>query len=93
MRSAPVATADSTCAASGSKKIEVRIPCCLNSCITSFKNDRFATVSQPALEVMASGASGTSVTCAGLTSHTSFVALASGALALGALALGALRRA
>ncbi len=51
-------------------KMDVLMPSFLNSEHTSVRNERLAMVSHPALDVMASAASGTSVTWSGFTSRT-----------------------
>jgi hypothetical protein len=68
--SAPVSAAASISLKSVSIKIEVLIPFCLNSWITSFKKVWCFTVFQPALEVIAWIESGTKVTCVGFVSIT-----------------------
>ena len=52
-------------------KMDVRMPRSLNEAHMRFRKAWLRTVSQPALEVMASGASGTRVTWSGITSQTS----------------------
>ena len=58
--------------------MEVLMPSLLNSAQISVRKDLWSNVFHPALEVRASGASGTSVTCAGRTSSTSEMKLGMG---------------
>ena len=55
--------------------IDVRMPLDLKASQTLDRKPKLRTVSQPAFEVSASGASGTRVTWSGTTSHTSAVKL------------------
>ena len=70
--SVPVSNAASIIEMSGSTKIEVRIPSIFSLSITPFKNLACFLVFHPALDVIASSASGTNVTWVGFTSHTRF---------------------